>query len=57
MVLVGHSFGGNGISGAADRVPGRIRHLVYLDAMILEDGQTPWGRMRPEVAAERRRRS
>ena len=55
VVLVGHSFGGNGISGAADRVPGRIRHLVYLDAMILEDGQTPWGRMRPEVAAERRR--
>ena len=55
MVLVGHSFGGNAISGAADRVPARIRHLVYLDAMILEDGQTPWGRMRPEVAAERRR--
>src|SRR5947208_2776826 len=37
-ILVGHSFGGNAISGAADRVPGRIRHLVYLDAMILEDG-------------------
>lgn len=55
VILVGHSFGGNGISGAADRIPGRIRHLVYLDAMILEDGQTPWGRMRPEVAAERRR--
>ncbi|MDB5373046.1 MAG: Pimeloyl-ACP methyl ester carboxylesterase [Belnapia sp.] len=54
-ILVGHSFGGNGISGAADQVPARIRHLVYLDAMILEDGQTPWGRMRPEVAAERRR--
>ena len=38
-ILVGHSFGGMAISGAADRVPQRIRHLVYLDSMVLEDGQ------------------
>ena len=55
IILVGHSFGGLGISGAADRIPARIRHLVYLDSMVLEDGQTPWGRMDPAVAAERRR--
>ncbi|MBK1660735.1 alpha/beta fold hydrolase, partial [Paracraurococcus ruber] len=54
-ILVGHSFGGNAITGAADRVPRRIRRLVYLDAMVLEDGETPWGRMAPEVAAERLR--
>jgi pimeloyl-ACP methyl ester carboxylesterase len=55
VILVGHSFGGLGISGAADRIPARIRHLVYLDSMVLEDGQTAWSRMPPEVAAERQR--
>ena len=38
VVLVGHSFGGNTISGVADRMPERIRRLVYLDAMVLEGG-------------------
>jgi pimeloyl-ACP methyl ester carboxylesterase len=55
-VLVGHSFGGNAITGAADRIPGRIRHLVYLDAMVLRGGETPWGPMDPAVVAERRLR-
>jgi pimeloyl-ACP methyl ester carboxylesterase len=55
VILVGHSFGGCGITGAADRIPGRLRHLVYLDAMVLEDGQSPWGRMPPALAAERQR--
>jgi pimeloyl-ACP methyl ester carboxylesterase len=40
IVLVGHSFGGISITGAADRMPERIRHLVYLDARILEAGQS-----------------
>ena len=40
VVLVGHSFGGLSISGAADRVPHRIRHLVYLDSLIIQPGQT-----------------
>jgi len=40
-VVVGHSFGGSLVSLAADRMPERIKHLVYLDAMILEDGQCP----------------
>lgn len=53
-VLVGHSFGGLAISGAADRVPERIRHLVFLDSMILEDGQAPFDAVPPEVAAARR---
>ncbi|MFC7538856.1 alpha/beta fold hydrolase [Siccirubricoccus deserti] len=56
VILVGHSFGGIGITGAADRIPARLRHLVYLDAMVLEDGQSPWSRMPPEIVAERRRR-
>lgn len=54
VVLVGHSFGGIGITGAADRVPGRIRHLVYLDSLIIESGQSPFSVLPPETVAARR---
>ena len=40
VVLCGHSYAGCVITGAADRVPERIHALVYLDAFILEDGQS-----------------
>lgn len=55
VILVGHSFGGSGISGAADRAPERIRHLVYLDSLMLEGGQSPFGMLPPEVVEARRR--
>jgi pimeloyl-ACP methyl ester carboxylesterase len=55
IILVGHSHGGSVISGVADRMPDRIAHLVYLDAVVLQDGQSPFGVLPPEVAAERRR--
>ncbi len=38
VVLVGHSFSGLVISGVADRIRHRIRHLVYLDALVLPGG-------------------
>ncbi|MER6425337.1 alpha/beta hydrolase [Streptomyces sp. NPDC001137] len=42
-VLVGHSYGGMVISGAADRAPsGVVRRLVYCDAYVPEDGQSCW---------------
>ena len=53
VVLVGHSFGGAPVTGVADRVPGRVRHLVYLDAVVLEDGQSALGLIPPELAAAR----
>src|ERR1700675_3292707 len=40
VVLCGHSYGGLVISGVADRIPDRIGALVYLDAFVLEDGQS-----------------
>src|SRR3954452_8117217 len=55
VVLVGHSFGGIPITGAADRVPERIRHLVYLDAAIMESGQSFFDTFAPQVVAARRR--
>lgn len=40
VVLVGHSYAGLVISSAANQVPDRITQLVYLDAMVPEDGET-----------------
>jgi pimeloyl-ACP methyl ester carboxylesterase len=40
VVLVGHSYGGMVISGVADRIPDRIRHLVYVDALVPNDGES-----------------
>jgi pimeloyl-ACP methyl ester carboxylesterase len=40
VVLCGHSYGGAVISGVADLVPTKISALVYLDAFVLEDGES-----------------
>lgn len=40
VILVGISGGGMAITGAAERVPERIGHLVYLDAFVPQDGQS-----------------
>lgn len=53
VVLVGHSFGGLPITGAADRAPQRIRQLVFLDAVVLEHGQTAFSRLAREIVAQR----
>jgi pimeloyl-ACP methyl ester carboxylesterase len=39
IVLVGHSYGGMVITGVADRMPDRIRKLIYLDAYVPRDGE------------------
>ena len=54
-ILVGHSFGGIAISGVADRMPEAVRHLVFLDSLILEPGQSPFGILPEEVVAARRK--
>lgn len=52
VILVGHSYGGMVISGVAEQVPDRIKQLVYLDAMVPNDGESAkdvcgemWGMM------------
>lgn len=39
VVLVGHSYAGLVISGAAERARPRLSHLVYLDAVIVNGGE------------------
>ncbi|MGE5224124.1 MAG: alpha/beta fold hydrolase, partial [Omnitrophica WOR_2 bacterium] len=40
VILVGNSYAGMVITGAAEKVPERLRLLVYLDAYIPDDGQS-----------------
>ena len=40
LVLVGHSYAGSVITGAADRAPTNIKALVYLDAFVPDNGDS-----------------
>ncbi len=40
IILVGHSYGGMVITGVADRLPDRIKRLVYIDALVPTDGES-----------------
>jgi pimeloyl-ACP methyl ester carboxylesterase len=40
VILVGHSYAGMVISGVAEQVPDRIKELIYLDAMVPNDGES-----------------
>jgi pimeloyl-ACP methyl ester carboxylesterase len=40
IVVVGHSYGGLVARHVADRMPDRIRSLVYLDAFVPDNGKT-----------------
>ena len=42
VVLTGHSYGGMVITGVIDRVPDRIKHVVFLDAAVPDDGMSLW---------------
>lgn len=48
VILVGHSYGGMVITGVADRIPERIAKLVYLDAMVPNDGESVFSIMDPK---------
>jgi pimeloyl-ACP methyl ester carboxylesterase len=39
-ILVGHSYGGMVITGVADRAADRLKDIVYLDAIVPQNGQS-----------------
>lgn len=47
VVLVGHSYGGMVITGAAARAHARVSRLVYLDGFVPADGQTMYDLLPP----------
>lgn len=54
VVLVGHSYGGQVITGVADAMPGRIAKRVYLDAFVGDDGEAAIELQPAEVAGHYR---
>lgn len=53
VVLVGHSYGGMVITGVADRLTERLKHVIYLDAFLPEDGESAYDTFGPEGASRR----
>lgn len=51
VVLVGHSYGGMAVTGAAYERPDRIAELVYLDAFVPEDGESVGDVLGPDFVA------
>ncbi len=47
VILASHSYGGFVITGAADRLPKRIRNLVFLDSALPDPGQSLMDILRP----------
>ncbi len=52
VVLVGFSYAGMVIPTVADRLPGRVRRLVYVDAVVTENGRSMLDVMPPEIREE-----
>jgi len=51
VILVGYSISGPVITGTAEEAVERIDQLVYLDAYILDDGQSVADQVGPEIMA------
>jgi pimeloyl-ACP methyl ester carboxylesterase len=53
IILVGHSFGGGPVSVVANRMRERLKQLVLLDALLLENGQSAFSKLDPTIVARR----
>ncbi|MDQ8183445.1 alpha/beta fold hydrolase [Pelagicoccus sp. SDUM812005] len=42
VVLSGHSYGGMVITGVINEIPERIKHVIFLDAAVPNDGESIW---------------
>jgi pimeloyl-ACP methyl ester carboxylesterase len=51
FILVGHSFGGTFISKVVERVPERVRRLVYLNGFVVRDEHSVADESPPATAA------
>jgi pimeloyl-ACP methyl ester carboxylesterase len=54
VTLLGHSYGGMVVTGVADRIPERIRRVVYIDAFAPLDGQSLFDLVGPKAEANMR---
>lgn len=51
VILLGHSYAGMVISGVADRMAGKVKAAIYLDALVPESGDSIF-KLMPEVSAQ-----
>lgn len=51
LVLVGHSYGGMVITGVADRIPHKIKKLVYVAAVLPKDGESMFDAVGFEISS------
>ena len=51
IILLGHSFGGSVVQKVAEQLSDCIRSVVFLDALILADGQCVFDNLPPEYVA------
>jgi pimeloyl-ACP methyl ester carboxylesterase len=49
FVLVGHSFAGKVVAAVADREPGKVKLLLYVDAFRPDKVRTPQGAIDPSL--------
>jgi pimeloyl-ACP methyl ester carboxylesterase len=54
VVLVGHSYAGQVVTGVADRIPARIATRIYLDAFVGDDGDAAIDLLPEKVAGHYR---
>ena len=57
VVLIGHSYGGVVATGVADRARARIAQLIYLDAMVPQDGQSSFDLIPDAACTDMRERA
>jgi pimeloyl-ACP methyl ester carboxylesterase len=51
VILVGHSYGGMVITAVADRLPEKIKKLVYVAAVLPMNGESMFDAVGPEISA------
>ena len=54
VVLVGHSYAGQVVTGVADRIPDRLAQRIYLDAFVGSDGEAAIDLQPPTIAGHYR---
>jgi pimeloyl-ACP methyl ester carboxylesterase len=54
VTLLGHSYGGMVATGVADRLPGRITRVIYIDAFAPRDGESLFDLVGPKAEANMR---
>ena len=51
IILVGHSYGGMVITGVADRIPSKIKKLMYVAAVLPMNGESMFDAVGPVISS------